>query len=419
MENKRNYIIIGAMGGYISGAPIYYRNKAIYMKSKGWNVYCVSCRGGKVYVEGLEQFIIATLPRLTIKPYLLTPKQQYKIIRDIIKHIPNAELESVVETGTFYTTYWGELLAEELKAKHTIIYLDEHNVGINKQQADFFKFKYDRMELACISDNAYQDIFAPFWELEKDKAITLPCYCENSLEDIPSKIVQETLKAEITVGYVGRLEKDAFNSLLEGLCLFAKQYPHKSIALNCFGDYGNPRKVYKLRQFLSSYPNIQLYISGFLFPIPKKAVAKCDLCFGSAGSVAVSAKANVPTIAIDVYTNLPNGFRQSPSNREMIKCQECTTVYDYLRSFFIDEFRPNIDKYDLQMDSLAFERCLNVHVEFLNNSFAYSSSYYDMTQIGMAPKEKILKSLYYSLGIKSFENMRIVKRILVGMLDKF
>ena len=36
---KKNYIIIGALGGYISGAPIYYRNKALDMKSKGWNVY--------------------------------------------------------------------------------------------------------------------------------------------------------------------------------------------------------------------------------------------------------------------------------------------------------------------------------------------------------------------------------------------
>ena len=35
---KKNYIIIGALGGYISGAPIYYRNKALYM-NWGFPVY--------------------------------------------------------------------------------------------------------------------------------------------------------------------------------------------------------------------------------------------------------------------------------------------------------------------------------------------------------------------------------------------
>ena len=81
---KKNYIIIGALGGYISGAPIYYRNKALYMRSKGWNVYRVSCRGGKVYVDGLEQFVVGIFPEIVQKPYLLSRKRQQKIIHAII-----------------------------------------------------------------------------------------------------------------------------------------------------------------------------------------------------------------------------------------------------------------------------------------------------------------------------------------------
>lgn len=398
MDNKKNYIIIGAMRGYISGAPIYYRNKALYMKSKGWNVYCVSCRGGKAYIDGLEQFIVVTLPRLTVKPYLLSSKHQQRVISEIIRFIPNPELYTVIETSTYYTAYWGEILAQKLKAKHIIIYLDEHNVGINKQQINFYKLKYERKELACITDKAYQDIFASYWNLDKNIAYSLPCYCTNSLEDIPSKIVQETLKAEITIGYIGRLEKSAFNSLLDGLFLFAKKYPHKKIVLNCFGDYNSPRNAYKLKKLLSDYSNIQLYISGFLFPIPKQAITKCDICFGSAGSVFVATKANVPTIAIDVYSNQPNGFRTNPLTRECEICSGCTTVYDYLKVFFIDNFRPKMTVYNLKNDKLAFEKSLSQHIEFLDHSNSFSIRYYDISQIDMTIKEKLQKILYIILG---------------------
>ena len=141
---KKNYIIIGALGGYISGAPIYYRNKALYMRSKGWNVYCVSCRGGKVYVDGLEQFVVGIFPEIVQKPYLLSRKRQQKIIHAIISCIPDTDHETVIETGTFCTAYWGELLPRELGARHTIVYLDEHNEGIYNQQSSFFRFKYER-----------------------------------------------------------------------------------------------------------------------------------------------------------------------------------------------------------------------------------------------------------------------------------
>lgn len=399
-SKKRNYVIIGAMGGYISGAPIYYRNKALYMRSQGWNVYCVSCRGGKVYVDGLEQFIICTIPLVTQKPYLLSESQQQKVIREIVSCIPGVELETVIETGTFYTAYWGEMLAKELKARHTVIYLDEHNFGINKQQAGFFKFKYDRNELACISDEAYKDIFSSFWKYEKAHSYTLPCYCTNSLEDISSSMIQKVKKADYTIGYIGRLEKDAFNVLLDGLCKFAKQYPDNSFALNCFGGYDSESGEVLLRKRLEKYPNIKLYISGFLFPIPKKAITKCALCFASAGSVAVPVKANVPTISMNVYTNLPNGFRVDPNNRLLhISCPHCSSVVDYLKAFFIDGFRPRMHEYDLDEDKLLFEKYLGKHLVFMEQSKKNPLCYYEVEHLDMTLNERVKMILFIILKV--------------------
>ena len=397
---KKNYIIIGALGGYISGAPIYYRNKALYMKSKGWNVYCVSCRGGKVYVDGLDQFIVGIFPEMVQKPYLLSRKRLRKIIHEIISCIPDTDHETVIETGTFFTAYWGELLAREIGARHTVVYLDEHNQGIYNQQSSFFRFKYEREELACISAEAYKDIFSPFWQYDEKRAYTLPCYCTNSLEDIPSPIIADVKKADCTIGYIGRLEKDAFRALADGVEMFAAQYPTKTIALNCFGDYDNQGASARLKEKLSSHPNIQLYISGFLFPIPKKAIGKCDLCFGSAGSVSVAVKANVPTISMNVYSNLPNGFRIDAKDVFLLtQCPGCSSVSDYLKVFFLGGFRPEMKVYDLQEDELMFKKLLSEHLTFLNRAMEHDKDYYNVLGMGMTVTERFIK--FIGLPVKS------------------
>ena len=61
---------------YISGAPIYQRNKAMYMKEQGWNVYYISTCHGKVYVKGLEQFIVATCTFLCKEAYVYPRNKQ-------------------------------------------------------------------------------------------------------------------------------------------------------------------------------------------------------------------------------------------------------------------------------------------------------------------------------------------------------
>lgn len=336
---------------------------------------------------------MGTFPELTQKAYCLSLHRREALIHKVIDSLPNMNGdETVVETGTFYTAYWGEILAKKLMARHIVIYLDEHNVGIHEEQADFFRFKYEREELACISDEAYHDIFSPFWEYQKERSYTLPCYCTNSLEDINSPVIDETKKAEYTIGYVGRLEKDAFQALVDGLMEFASSHPQKAVALNCFGGYDNPSECNRLQVKLAEYPNVGLYVSGFLFPIPKRAVEKCDIFFASAGSVTVPVKAGVPTISMNVYSNCPDGFRIDARNRFVhIKCDKCRTVADYLETFFTDGFRPQMEKYNLEEEKILFDEYLCQHVLFLERAMKRPLDYYDISKMDMTLKERVKK----------------------------
>lgn len=120
--------------------------------------------------------------------------------------------------------------------------------------------------------------------------------------------------------------------------------------------------------------------------------------------VIVPVKANVPTISMNVYTNLPNGFRLDPNNRFLhITCPHCFSVFDYLKAFFIDGFKPQMNEYDLDEEKLVFERCLGKHLVFLERAMKSPLSYYDVGRMDMTLSERgkmILFIILKILGIR-------------------
>lgn len=180
---KRTYILIGAAGGYISGGPIYQRNKAIFMKQQGWNVYYLSCCHGKVFVHGLQEFIVGVFTFICKPAFCYPKKYQSRLLDYILSKIPQLEGEVVIETGTDYTAYWGELLAERVGGKHIVGLLDEYNNNITSKVSEFYQFKYDRKELACISDEVMRHIFGGLIPQCVKHPYSLAFYCTNSLDE--------------------------------------------------------------------------------------------------------------------------------------------------------------------------------------------------------------------------------------------
>ena len=401
----KTYILIGAAGGYISGGPIYQRNKAIYLQSKGWKVYYISCRKGHIYIKGLESFVITTCPLLSVSFYLFSKKKQKKIIEHITKKIPSQGEEIVIETGTYSTAYWGELLAQHLKAKHLVVYLDEHNDGIKKELSNFFHFKYKRNELACITKQTMVNIFNPFWSISEQKAKSLLCYCSNSLEDYDYKPIHTIPNCDFTIGYVGRLEKDALKTCINDIIQFASQNPSKTIAFICIGGSSTQTEK-KIEQAFKDTSNIRLFISGYIFPIPLQVIRKCNIIFASAGSVNVATKAGIPTVDIDVYTNEPTGFVLSAENNKYQKCPYGNKVIDYLNMTLIKNEFPYIPftfsyENDLNKMNAAFEE----HTKFLYNT-SENKEYFSFPEIKLT-RVQILKKIVLSiLGIRLIQLLK-------------
>ena len=152
---------MGAAGGYISGGPIYQRNKALFLQQRGWSVYYISCCHGKIYISGLEDFIV----------------------------------ETCTSNGGRSNRNWcrlycllGRVVGREIKGRHIITLLDEYNDKITSKVAPFYKFKYGRKELACISDEVMIHIFSSFIPECKAKQYSLVCYCSNQSRNSLPKI---------------------------------------------------------------------------------------------------------------------------------------------------------------------------------------------------------------------------------------
>ena len=403
----KTYIILGAAGGYISGAPIYQRNKAIYMKKNGWNVYYISTCHGKVYIKGLEQFIIMTCTFLCKKPYIYPKTKQKKLIQYIVEKIPPIKKDSeiVIESGTYYTAYWGELLAKELNAKHIIIYLDENNDGFNKKQANFFQFKFQRNELACITAKTMIKIFSPYWNVNINNAKELVCYCSNSIEDYNSDITNAIVTKDFNIGYIGRLEKTVFKTIAKAVIDFAIKYKNKNITFICFGG-AEENIINQIKQSFKNISNIYLYISNYIFPIPLKAVQKCDFFISSAGSSSASVKAGIPTLRINVYTEMPEGILKMVGDKNPILCPSGNNILDYLEMFFIEKTNINIIPVNIKKETELIDYHLNKHIQFLNQTSPHKE-YYDISKIQCSFYQKICKFLIAILGNRIVKYLNI------------
>lgn len=402
---KGTYILIGAAAGYISGGNIYHRNKAIYVQKQGWQVFYISCCYGKIYINGLEQFLLPPCTFICKYAYLLPRRIQNNLITYIEKLIPCLNENIVIETGTDFTAYWGELLAERLHARHIVVFLDESNEHIKEKVIPFYYFKFQRNELACISSSAMQNIFGKYWHITEENAISLPCVGNNSLEEYNSSITNKIPKSDYNIGYIGRLEKNAFLFLIDAIRKFAQEKLEKTISLICFGDVVNniSDSYAHIDHLTQECPNVKVYVSGLIFPIPKEAVCKCDIFVSTAGSALVSFKAGVPTVKIDELTNKPNGFILSMDG-ELAKCPYGEDIINYLNWFFDKGYKPEMEDYVLSEDNRLIESLLKQHDVFLEKT-TKGKKYFDFKAIKLTPKEYLWKILMFFFGQRMYRHL--------------
>ena len=201
---SKTYIFVAETVYGLGGSQRYILDKARWLTAQGWDVHFVYSSLG----EEVLDFSCVTahhFPLLMCRPAIAPKRTVTNLIEELKANLNMGDLV-VVESSSYDYAFWGELIAKELKAKHLIFDLDEVPPRLSKDEIEFFRFKLERGELACITTSCLRRVFPEMTEQELCQYI-LVAYMGDAVEDIPFDTTSLP-EADFRIGLVSRLDKN-------------------------------------------------------------------------------------------------------------------------------------------------------------------------------------------------------------------
>lgn len=292
----------------IGGTQIYVRNKLRYLEQNGWNVKVVTTeKGSDLRVAELLPYKNMVFPELLNNPNLYSQREKKAILDRLCEALGKISTGSVIESNFIQVTFWGELLAKKLGIKHFIFLIQEdYHIHI-KSYLRYFKYKFDRGEFAVNTKYALAQLFEGFTAVPPDKNGYLAAVCYNTVEDCFTDIPDQLPSADYIIGSIGRVNKPFVTHMVEDITVYALAHMDKHFLLLLIGGAPLPSDYDRIRAIVSRVPSLNVYITGPVYPVPKKLLKKVNVFVASAGAARTSADEGYLTIAIDANDYQPIG----------------------------------------------------------------------------------------------------------------
>lgn len=421
------YVFLTPAIGGVGGAQIYCRNKINYCKKNKMQVYLFYDKKREIIIDDLRFYEAGLLKELSYFPQYYSNNKRQQIIHKVLEVIKFNGTENIlIESHAPAESMWGELIAQKCNGRNMVFLLPETFEGLDEQSLAFFKFKYIRRELACINKKVMQRLFQTYMPLKLEECFELNAECTNSVEDveIPTKCNINGNKK--VIGIIGRLQKPYVEIAVREIAKLLEKHSVEEFQVVIIGGSDNKKDEKRLKKILQRYKNVELYITGIVYPIPQKLIRKMDVCIGAAGCVSVSRRENIPTISVDSVLGKAMGVvgyntldTIASTNQNSLK-----SIEYYLENILYGDF---LHKYDviplLELDTEELDSIFRVHMEFIKN-FEEKKQYYDCEHIKFNNKnvvKKILGSLGgiygINLGISIIRVWNSIKKMLEKITD--
>lgn len=409
MDEEKKYIFITPTIDNMGGAQLYIRNKMLYLKDLGWDVNIITTSTNRnILIPELVPYKDYYWKRLSYNCYEFSQKQVDSTINDIISRIGiSKETQIIVESTCMEEATWAEYLSKQIGAKHLFFSLQESNSATNKGMQDFLLFKHGRKEIAGISPKSLVALFESFHPIDFNAAYQLRAYSNNVEADVDSPIIAEIDKSkyDAIVGCLSRLDKDFVLAGIDGLIRYCNNHKSKQVLLLLLG--GAPLSIINaILKRLNDIPNIDVKITGYIYPVPTKLLNLCDVFFSSSGSARVCLRSGAPTVAFDANDLKPIGIIGRTTNN----------------SVFRDDNEPPIDFECVLEDILDFNKHTKKHNSYILKVPDYSShlefislsdkskDYFDIMSITLRTiKEKTRSRIITVFGPDFYTWLRKVK----------
>lgn len=419
MYYNKKYIIISLGITTMGGGQMYVRNKILYMQSNGWDVDVFSAVEGTVYIAELKKFKHIT-PELRYPIYLFSKSTRERIINMLIEAINIKQYnEIIIESTCLGGSTWAEVLAQRIGAKHFFFSISEQTIVQSKTIIqDFLIFKHKRHELAGIANQSIYNLFLQFHPININESYRLSARCNNVVEDIPCPLLKDidVKKYDYVIGCLSRLDKPFIAYAIKDLISYVNAHNNKKYLLIMIG--GAPEKTsyeQNIRRMLKNIHNIELIITGYMYPIPTKLLDICDAFFSSAGSSRACMRSGIPTINYDVNDYRPIGIIGRTTNNLLMRAdnepiQDFSKLMDDIleRKIYGKEERiQQINKPDFSS-----------HDKFLS-SMSPKKEYFEFNnynKIQMGRKEKVMSFLLRAIGAHNVSKLIKLKSRMLNHL---
>ncbi|PWF99658.1 hypothetical protein [Levilactobacillus bambusae] len=291
-------------GTEIGGSLIYTRNKVNDVKDRGHVPYVYSRMGDRddviVYPE-LLPFRDHLIYELAYAPSLFSRQRVRRILDRFLTEIDYQVGDDVIiESHDITEALWAELLAQETSGQNFVYLINEYTADtrLKSRERDFIGWKLSHRQLAVLSPVTY-DYLLPGHRVPDYQRYLLKAPDSNVVADTSQPTPVDDLPlADYHVASIGRLEKPYVAEMLTAVIEFCERYKKKQVHLTLIGDTADETVKNRLIDRCAAVPNLELLITGYLLPIPRRFFRQVDVFISSAGSTLVSHHEGIPTLVM-------------------------------------------------------------------------------------------------------------------------
>ena len=306
------YVFITYSVADVGGGQMYIKSKAEYLKSKGWDIFVYSTTAGNFLIDDFSQYESGVMKELLLPAYYYTLFKRKHLLKRMLMCCDICSYKQcVIESHSSSLSTWGELLAEQTRAKHLIFDITE-TPKCPPVLSSFMKFKFDRKELAFIHEKTMKSFFSNE-NIPQCQCYHLPAYYTlPSIIDIDSSLIDtvRNFAADYVIGIIGRLDKPFVIMTISDIITFLQKNNRKNtfVIIYIGGNANGGEDIMKeiVKQY-RMFDNVHLVMTGFLFPMPLRLIDQMDVCISNSGTARAVRDVGVPVITIDSNDFKPIG----------------------------------------------------------------------------------------------------------------
>lgn len=402
----KTYIIIASAIGNMGGGQMYTNNKVRYLKEQGWDVAVLfPCATKNILLDDLKQFSNNCISDMNFGLYYVPSYKRNQIVRFIKQQI-DTHGDVVIESQTLPLSFWGEYLAKRLEAKHIINCIEEQFANLSSSQYDFLLFKMKRWEILNFGIGTQKRLFKEKWDdsfLQYQNNVSYKCTNVTSDIDVDIKFA----KSDFTILSIGRLSKPYVPGMVDSICNFAKKHSEKTINVVFVGGSTDGSVEKSISERLSCLSNVNVYMLGYLFPVPISVIKSSNVAIATANSILVTSDQDVPTISLDINDYKAIGVYGYTTSNKFTRSENepILEVEDLLEDVLIKKLYLPSNKVNNSMADSEEE--FNRQVLFLEKSKGNKKQYFDV--------DAMVSGFTHIISVAKWHLIKLLKRLHINV----